>query len=592
MKNKVFLICATILSINIIPANCYASKIIIFQQLIKAYKVHPIREDLENAVNMIESLKYHLLFGVLFCLLSIFIWKKYLKSIFQQITAKAKTLTHTLFIKLKHLIHKTVLAAETYGVSAFFKKIINKTSLILRCILYICAVFWVFYGLFSIKWLYIAVTTLDIDYVRGVFLYLCVLFLLSVPLDTVLKKIWKKYFGENFCVPDSTIDNNSSYQPSPWLPFGRINRRDFICQKLICFVLLCIGAFSYEYRWEWDIGIITIIRTAIGLFALYWGYILLAKRLHDCNITAKWLFLLLAIQLLSLWLDTRAITIPHIASKIYLGTLYIFTLFLFLIKGTPEKNKHEKRPSFLDLYDKINENVISFSIIFLCLAVICIVKSYDSRLQKVNSFRVIDGDTVEISLSYISSIKLMPLGTIYIEYDKKTYEKIRFPNIDCFEIRKIKKAYQQAEWFNTDIETIISIGKASTQKLEILLTKHKDEIYFKRTFFNPNCGWGRLCGNLYVGNLNVRDYMFAEGRCYKWIGDNIHIAKINYDTEPDEETKKYNAIRQEELEEALWDSNKEDYDDIIYEKEETADGYNPPDVGYDEYRINAKYSKY
>jgi hypothetical protein len=88
--------------------------------------------------------------------------------------------------------------------------------------------------------------------------------------------------------------------------------------------------------------------------------------------------------------------------------------------------------------------------------------------------------------------------------------------MDCYELKRTKKARQQAKNAGITAEEVVKIGKESTQILTDLLNSHKDEIYFKGEYLPHYDFWRRILGTLYINDLSVTDYMIAEGKCLKY----------------------------------------------------------------------------
>ena len=81
---------------------------------------------------------------------------------------------------------------------------------------------------------------------------------------------------------------------------------------------------------------------------------------------------------------------------------------------------------------------------------------YNTRLQKIYDFEVIDGDTVKIYFEKWNG-------------NLNTVQNVRFLDIDCYEIRRTDKARQQAQKAGITVEEVVKIGKESKQILADLL---------------------------------------------------------------------------------------------------------------------------
>ena len=156
----------------------------------------------------------------------------------------------------------------------------------------------------------------------------------------------------------------------------------------------------------------------------------------------------------------------------------------------------------MNKYKEFLENncgVVLGIVVFLSLISIYF---YNTRLQKIYDFEVIDGDTVKIYFEKWNG-------------NLNTVQNVRFLDIDCYEIRRTDKARQQAQKEGITVEEVVKIGKESKQILADLLNRHKQELYFKGKYLPHYDGWGRLLGTLYIRNLNITDYMIADGKCLK-----------------------------------------------------------------------------
>lgn len=127
---------------------------------------------------------------------------------------------------------------------------------------------------------------------------------------------------------------------------------------------------------------------------------------------------------------------------------------------------------------------------------------YNTRLQKIYDFEIIDGDTIKIYFEKWNG-------------NLNTVQNVRFLDIDCYEIRRTDKARRQAQKAGITVEEVVKIGKESKQILADLLNRHKQELYFKGKYLPHYDGWGRLLGTLYIKDLNITDYMIADGKCLK-----------------------------------------------------------------------------
>lgn len=142
--------------------------------------------------------------------------------------------------------------------------------------------------------------------------------------------------------------------------------------------------------------------------------------------------------------------------------------------------------------------IVIWSVLCLCMTSVFL---YNTRMQKVYDYKVIDGDTVIVFLEKWQG-------------NLNTVQTIRFTDIECNEIKRTAKARQQAKQQNVTAEKVVSIGKESKQILSDLLAKHKHEIYFKGQILPHYDVWGRLLGTLYIGDKSVTTYMINKGKCF------------------------------------------------------------------------------
>lgn len=141
---------------------------------------------------------------------------------------------------------------------------------------------------------------------------------------------------------------------------------------------------------------------------------------------------------------------------------------------------------------------VIWSVLFLCMASVLL---YNTRMQKVYDYKVIDGDTVTVFLEeWQGNLNMV--------------QTIRFTDIECNEIKRTAKARQQAKQQNITVEEVVFRGKESKQTLSALLAKHKHEIYFKGQILPHYDVWGRLLGTLYIGDKSVTTYMTNKGKCF------------------------------------------------------------------------------
>jgi len=98
---------------------------------------------------------------------------------------------------------------------------------------------------------------------------------------------------------------------------------------------------------------------------------------------------------------------------------------------------------------------------------------------------------------------------IYHEEDTK----VRLLDVDCFEVKKRKRARIQHELYHLSFDEILQKGKQSKHKLEELLGEHPT-VHLK---WNQRDGFGRLLAEVYLGDINVNQYMLEYGGCNKFV---------------------------------------------------------------------------
>ena len=98
------------------------------------------------------------------------------------------------------------------------------------------------------------------------------------------------------------------------------------------------------------------------------------------------------------------------------------------------------------------------------------------------------------------------------------YQTIRIAGIDCPENRVNAKVFEQIKLFGVgDKSELIEKGKQARVRLKKLLEFYEEEIYFvERSEMKCSYDNGkRLVGELYVGGINVGEYMIKEVGCVK-----------------------------------------------------------------------------
>jgi len=124
-----------------------------------------------------------------------------------------------------------------------------------------------------------------------------------------------------------------------------------------------------------------------------------------------------------------------------------------------------------------------FFILFITIIALNILNIYSAKAQQTNRkisatvIRVIDGDTLKIAIN-------------------KKIESLRLIGIDAPESRKNKKAYRDISRMNKDLDTIIKMGKQSTEYVKTLLKP--GDIIFVEFDIQLRDKYGRLLGYIYL----------------------------------------------------------------------------------------------
>lgn len=133
----------------------------------------------------------------------------------------------------------------------------------------------------------------------------------------------------------------------------------------------------------------------------------------------------------------------------------------------------------------------NFIIIVLTIFISAELVMANSCLSQIRITKVSDGDTVK-----------------GIVNGKEV--SVRLSGIDCYETSKRDRAYKQAYLNKISIEDVVKNGLESKKILANLL-RNNNNITFKTTDVDKR--YNRLVGILYVGDINVNEYMIQKGGC-------------------------------------------------------------------------------
>lgn len=136
-------------------------------------------------------------------------------------------------------------------------------------------------------------------------------------------------------------------------------------------------------------------------------------------------------------------------------------------------------------------------VLMLLLVMVFGLAVYAAEKVQVTLSRVNDGDTIEV----------------INENNQK--EKIRLKGIDCFETSEINRAYKQAYQNKMTIEEVIAKG---VQQKNALIKLFEDNS--KKHLYLVRCGkdvYKRTLGIIYLGNLNINQYMLKSGNAMEYI---------------------------------------------------------------------------
>lgn len=133
-------------------------------------------------------------------------------------------------------------------------------------------------------------------------------------------------------------------------------------------------------------------------------------------------------------------------------------------------------------------------VIILILSGMCIANNSNKEYTKIDVIKVYDGDSISAKI-------------------EDNFFRIRLIGIDCFEGTKSNHAKRQAKEFKISEDDVVKGGNIAKDELADLL-KNKNVTFEFRGIDKYN----RALGILYVGNINVNDYMLNSPYCnvYKY----------------------------------------------------------------------------
>ncbi len=113
----------------------------------------------------------------------------------------------------------------------------------------------------------------------------------------------------------------------------------------------------------------------------------------------------------------------------------------------------------------------------------------------------------------ITIIKIYDGDTVLAKIDKNQFS-IRLIGIDCFETRKIHRAYKQAYQNNISVDEVDCKGQSSKQFLEQLYKNNQNKSVFLD--FKGIDKYGRALGIVYFDSINVNKELINNGNCLKY----------------------------------------------------------------------------
>ncbi len=114
----------------------------------------------------------------------------------------------------------------------------------------------------------------------------------------------------------------------------------------------------------------------------------------------------------------------------------------------------------------------------------------------------------------ITIVKIYDGDTVLAQIDKNLFS-IRLIGIDCYETKKIHRAYKQAYQNNLSVDEVVCRGKNSQQFLEQLYENNKNKPIFLD--FKGIDKYGRVLGIIYFDGKNINQELLDNGNCLKYI---------------------------------------------------------------------------
>lgn len=136
-------------------------------------------------------------------------------------------------------------------------------------------------------------------------------------------------------------------------------------------------------------------------------------------------------------------------------------------------------------------------ILMLVLVMVLGLSAFASDRVQVTLSRIYDGDTIEV----------------INENNQK--ENIRLIGIDCYETKPINRAYKQAYENKITVEEVVAKGIQQKNALvKLFEDNNKKHLYIVRQGKDV---YNRTLGVIYLGNINVNQYMLKSGNAMKYV---------------------------------------------------------------------------
>lgn len=133
-------------------------------------------------------------------------------------------------------------------------------------------------------------------------------------------------------------------------------------------------------------------------------------------------------------------------------------------------------------------------------------------MKKIKLFIILAGLVCNCAfadeLICVKVIKVCDGDTVQVEYNNEIHS-IRFLGVDCYETRKINRAYKQAYLNKITIEEVVRRGKYSKQ----FLNEYLQQSPVVKLEPGGKDIYNRDLGTLYSDNININKLMVDKGMC-------------------------------------------------------------------------------